>query len=768
MNRKYQSSPKLTGWIHILIHCFRFIVFFLGIKEIAAQPDLHHITDEQPIEHQPNTTKGWMLINELGCFQCHTKPSTTLKGLPTFDAPILNEAHQRLTPAFVHQFIQNPGALDSGTRMPSVMDHLTKDQKTEAAKHLTAFLMQSDLNQDHPLPTKRILEQQDINEGRTLFSVIGCAACHPFQNSGPEKFPASLRHVSTKYQFAGLKQFLRNPKSVRKGFRMPDLNLTEIESKKLAAYLLSPKPISQLTFASDGDAEQGKVLFSQLQCMQCHTIPENEDLNKPKIPLALPASLNRGCLSDTPSGDSPSYGLSSLQLDLIRSALSQAIESNESDYRVGVNAYMRILQCNACHERQPLSPPRMETHAHFTSSGEDLGDEGRIPPSLNGVGRKLTQTALLKTIQGEMPVRPYMNTRMPNWGKNHAAFLAEQFAKADLAPDEKPTPRNGQENQVGRNMWGRALVGIEGLGCIQCHPLNGTRSLGIQAMDLKYSSERLRAPWFRDYLLDPAKFRPGTRMPAVGPDGKPSVGGQGGSTERQIDSIWAYLNELDQSRLPKGMESKDDFKLTPENHPLVFRTFMEDAGLHAIAVGFPQNFHVAFDSKSCRWAIAWSGPFLDAEATWHDRFTPLTKPLGEILPWFPQSNFVWEKPGLTNQNQAILAAFSGYRLDEQGTPLFHYSLDGDLVIDTVQSLQDGIRRSVKLSAESKITHWLIYESESITQKDDQSFLSEQHDGIHVEQGTPFITEKDHLAQLWIQFSPAPKPRLQYTIRRNIP
>ena len=105
------------------------------------------------------------------------------------------------------------------------------------------------------------------------------------------------------------------------------------------------------------------------------------------------------------------------------------------------------------------------------------------------------------------------------------------------------------------------------------------------------------------------------------------VNGNGGTTARQIDSLWVYLNELDQSRLPEGLERKGNYELKPPGRPMVFRTFMKQAGLAAIAVGFPDGRHVAFDATQVRWALGWKGRFLDAEGTWDDRFTPLASPL---------------------------------------------------------------------------------------------------------------------------------------------
>lgn len=234
-------------------------------------------------------------------------------------------------------------------------------------------------------------------------------------------------------------------------------------------------------------------------------------------------------------------------------------------------------------------------------------------------------------------------------------------------------------------MWGRALIGAKGLSCIACHDLNGNRSLGIRALDLANATKRLRPEWFRDYLIDPAKFRPGTRMPAFWPGGKPLLKGNGNSTSRQIDSIWAYLGEVDQSRLPEGLEKTGNFELKPKDKPIVFRTFMENAGMHAIAVGFPEGVHAAFDSKNVHWSMFWRGQFLDAESTWDDRFTPLAKPLGKE---FTQPTTLF--PILESDGKLRAAPqFRGFRKNADGAPTMLYHYAGLDIEDTVEPGKDG-------------------------------------------------------------------------------
>ena len=79
------------------------------------------------------------------------------------------------------------------------------------------------------------------------------------------------------------------------------------------------------------------------------------------------------------------------------------------------------------------------------------------------MGAKLTDAALLKVLRGEGTVRPYMSTRMPDFGEAHAKFLTRHLAATDVRANVKPTPRDGEENKVGRNKYGRELMGVKGL-----------------------------------------------------------------------------------------------------------------------------------------------------------------------------------------------------------------------------------------------------------------------------------------------------------------
>ena len=88
----------------------------------------------------------------------------------------------------------------------------------------------------------------------------------------------------------------------------------------------------------------------------------------------------------------------------------------------------------------------------------------------------------------------------------------------------------------------RLMVGDQALSCIKCHTFDKYAATGIQSLDMTTMTRRLRRDWFHRYLLDPQKYRPGTRMPAAWPNGRsvvPEI--LNGDASVQIEAIWQYL-----------------------------------------------------------------------------------------------------------------------------------------------------------------------------------------------------------------------------------
>lgn len=707
------------------------ILIFLGITAgvAGAAPTVLSVDRLYRSGEADLAEAGELLLSELQCVRCHAVEDELAKRIARVEGPNLVESVGGIRAGYLKRWLADPHGSNRGTRMPDVLHSVEAADREQVEKELIGFL------RSVPAKGQSGLKEHlkgDVERGSALFHSVGCVSCHaPREDfaggTNGETVDATkvkshsvpFPKLSEKYTRAGLNRFLEDPHRSRPSGRKPKVGLTEEERADLVSYLLQGAPLEKLSALPEGPEvlAKGRGHFAKVGCASCHTVPDPEGrIIGSKLEAAPLADLppNGGCL--TGEGAAPRYQLDEFQQKALKAALIGLTKRKPPTTAQVVHRRMVSLNCYACHERGGLGGVPDDRRVYLSSSAEDLGEEGREPPRLSGVGRKMQRGAIAQVIRGQFPVRPYMVTRMPDYGEAHAEFLAKHFAVADYDPKEKPTPKDGRENEVGRNLWGRALMGTQGLSCVTCHGLGGEKSLGIQAMDLAHAPDRLRPEWFRDYLIEPAKFRPGTRMPSFWPGGKPTVR-IGGSTERQIDSLWVYLNELDQSRLPVGLEEKGDFLLVPKEKPIVFRTFLERVGMHAIAVGYPSSPHAAYDSRDPRWAVVWTGEFLDAESTWDDRFTPLAKPRGkDVVPLQPLS---------PHHGEGKKAEFLGYHLQlEKGYPLIHFGLGenrySDVLLPVKGEGQGMTRTLARIQGEGE--RWIEVASGTVIEGEGRQWL----------------------------------------------
>jgi mono/diheme cytochrome c family protein len=662
---------------------------------------------------------GLLLLGELGCVKCHAAPDERGKWVVPREAPNLSRVATGTKPGWIRAFLSEPHGDVLGTPMPDVLHELPETEKAQAARDLESFLRSGG---DETVAAPEA-PSSDIS-GVELFHRVGCVACHepldpppppvtddPFFD--PDAFEAPARELpsvpmaalGSKYADAtALADFLLAPHTWRPAGRMPSLKLTEGEAAALADYLLGETGGAPPENAP-GDTSRGKAIFEAQGCAQCHThndavgAREVSTLEAPALAgLALDAV--DGCLSDAPGAGAAAYVLTEEQRGALLEAVNFLQTANAPTPADALRAQMAALNCYACHARGGIGGPEPGRDAYFVFEGvADLGDEGRVPPHLDGVGAKLTEETLHDVLHGGEEVRPYMPLRMPDYRATHGDLLSEMILAVDTAGLE-PEKDTGLEHHH-RNRYGRELMGVNGLGCVTCHSLNGRDSVGPPGVDLALAPQRLRPHWFKEYLLDPAAYRPRTRMPEFFPEGKSTYTKLfEADPVKQIEAIWTYLKESDVSRLPEGMEPSGTFVLTPDARPIVHRTFLVDVGTRAIAVGYPEKVHVAYDGNTGAPALLWRGAFLSAESAWANRFTPFVAPLGEAVLGLPkgpgvavldEENAPWPEAGAN-------VRFGGYTLDAAGAPTFLYSVSGMAIEDTTMPSQDGgLKRRMQFS-----------------------------------------------------------------------
>ena len=630
----------------------------------------------------PDAAGGRLLYNELGCVNCHGGDT----GLPARRGPDLTGVTTRASAAWLRAFIADPAGHRSGTTMPN-LSAATDAADAEAVVHFLGTLAPK----NPPRPTR--IAHLNAELGKTLYHTRGCVACHAPQAdyTPPEGRPAAgefgygaaaFPALAEKYDVSTLAAFVRDPVATRPDGRMPRIEMEEQDARDIAAYVLGiagsdGEAVPRLpSFAPDAAlAARGREIVTAARCVACHTLPS--------VPAAQPIALRRatgGCVDPAPAPGLPRYALSPAQRTALRAYLAdRAAPATPAQAAHGTLA---ALNCVACHERDGQGGPDAARKPYFLGD-HNLGDTGRFPPPLTGIGRKLQPEWLSQALAGKNRERPYLKTQMPVYGTAVAALPA-LLATCDARPGNALPPG---EIEAGRKLLGT----LGGVSCITCHRWGDRASLGIHALDLSNLARRLQPAWLRDYLINPAAHRPGTLMPSFWPEGKAANRDiLGGDTDRQIASILAFAREG--KGLPEGFPatSAREFELIPGSRPIVQRTFMADVGTHAILVGFPAGIHLAYDGHDCRPALIWKGRFFDAYGTWFSRFAPFEKPLGETAA-------AWPKP--TEAGGA--RQFEGYRLDAAGVPTFLFSVGGVPVAERFEPGENGsLRRSLTWNLEA--------------------------------------------------------------------
>lgn len=532
-----------------------------------------------------------------------------------------------------------------------------------------------------------------------------------------------------------------------------------IPASALVLYTGQPMiPLGTEPFAIDSQkARMGAQMFTALRCVSCHEMNDWQPMRPAKRLGELDLESPQGCLGGSIRRGVPDYQLSSGQKADIKAALkSFAGKLNPLSPEQTVNRTLAAFNCYACHERDGVGGPSDEIAAEFfnTTFEIDLGEEGKIPPTLSKVGAKLRPEALANILTSDdMHVRHYMATRMPSFHGENTDRFVKAVGLTDKQSDYAKGPEFSVEASVEAAGIGQRFLGVTGLACITCHKVEGQDALAIQGMDLSTVYDRVQPGWFKAFLLNPASFNEGTRMPQFWPEGQSAfVDILDGNAEKQIESIWTYLSLIKSMTLPVGIIPKGEIamELVPADKPIVHRTFMTDVGPRAVLTGFPEKLNVAYDFNVVRMAKVWRGRFFDHSGVQSGRTQKFLGPLGSDvldMPTGPAFSFLeapqstWPQPEHTTRNMG--GKFKGYVLDkETDRPTFRYRLETVSVEETpIPIIQPGgaiLKRQFKLTADSAASglHFLAAEGEQVEQLTNNRFKVGDQYEVHLNSSFP--------------------------------
>ncbi len=712
-----------------------------------------------------NVQAGRLLVSELNCTACH---SSDLAWFAPKTGPRLESVGLVLQPEWIERFLAAPQHSKPGTTMPDVLGRLEPTERDAVTESLVAYLTSlktplSEVKASGAVPVPHeFWNRGDAVAGRELYHQVGCVACHTpdpeyatrvESDSAIDKLIDSLdadeleelglgaaaRRVESiphndlpgKYTAQGLTMFLLDPAGFRSGGRMPSLKLLPTEAAHIAAYLLEiPASQSHASIRPDDKlVALGRQWFATLKCNQCHATGDKFATQDFLALDQLDPARDQGCLASSPDS-TVGFNLDETQVAAIREALHAS--STKMDDIDRMQHVLLQMNCYACHERDGLGGLGRERKAFFeTVASVDLGDEGRLPPSLTGVGGKLKSAWFKKVLLGDKAdIRPHMRIRMP---KFHSQ-VAEAIPKHAALIDDPPTDRLAESKSERPDLVdaGRELMDV---GCVQCHAFRGFALPGVVGVDLAGVTNRVHEDWFREFILNPGELKSRTRMPTFFPDGKSQLPTLlGGDSGEQITAIWSYLRNLERQPLPqKIVEARSqNYELKPTERPIILRTFMPDVGTHAIAVGFPSGTHIAFDAQRMLLAAAWHGRFIDAQGTWFIRSAPPAPPLAEKVRAI-QTAPLFLADG---DDSPVVASnvddyrFGGYVLSDRGVPTFLYSFKEIQIEDTVTPLGLELRRRLLVRSPTNTKLWLVA-SEGVTVDPFSSMASRSDDGMTV-------------------------------------
>jgi mono/diheme cytochrome c family protein len=611
-----------------------------------------------------------------------------------------------MAPDFLRRFIASPSASHLGTTMPELFATETEEQRNKIAEALTHFLVAQSPRKFQ----REAIGEKEASQGKALFHTIGCIACHsPRDDAGKELMRegvVGLGHVPAKYSASSLGEFLFQPLSVRPAGRMPDMKLTPVEAKAIASYLLGKTETKSTSLQPrDELVTLGKKYFQQLNCAACHKMGD--------IPAAAvvgdlqEANLERGCLAKSP-GKSPRFNLRDDQIKAIRLALAMRPEP-VSD-QVQLASTLTVFNCIACHIRDKFGGVSEERNLLFQTNAKNLGDDGRIPPPLTLVGAKLQSVWMKKVLFDAESVRPYMFTRMPQFGEPNLRHLPELFARLDKVaavnfsmPNSESPNKKERERAKEMREAGRKLLGNKSLNCVACHDFNG-KTPQNNGIELMTTHQRLQPSWFYHFLYDPNVYRPRTVMPSAWSGIKGADKSVfDGDTARQIEAIWYFLSLGRSAPDPSGVENVET-KLYVTDAARTYRGRSSVAGYRGIAVGFPEKLSYAFNAETGTLTAIWRGDFVrvDRGGQGSGAFHPASKhiALAQDVSFYalPDEQTPWPlRPVMTKEERVNLDPlyprnrgyqFKGYYMDDASIPTFMYQ-SGDIEIEDRSTAGSG-------------------------------------------------------------------------------
>ena len=546
-----------------------------------------HLDVQKFANDAPLLVDGQRLFEQVGCTGCHLVKG--YENIPKI-APSLLKVSAKVDPSWMVRWIENPHKFRPRTRMPNF------DIRENDAIAIASFIWSQSKEegdkwkQEHPLPAAvTVGDANAIAKGKKLVESVGCKGCHGFADGeyttplGKSKdLVPNLKDVAAKV--VGPQWFynwLKNPHDYSPETRMPSLRLSDDEASAITSYLMTlgtkgeAIPNIEEKLADAATIKRGEGLVRKWGCFGCHDIKGMEKESRIGAELTTFGSKpteelffgNRTDIKET--WDDWTYNklktpriYATERIEQLMPQFDLADEDIRAlrvllrgfrDRKVGA-AYLadqglrvqqvvegrRLMQeynCIGCHEIEN----RGGYIRKYYQENPTLA-----PPILNGEGEKLQSDWFFNFLKAPVPIRPWLEIRMPTFGLSdeHANQLVNFFnglAKVQIPFayfDDKKIPPEYIDAA-------KQLVSKDYFNCFSCHQQGDKKPEGPPdgwAPDLTMARRRLNPNWILKWLKDPQKVQPGTKMPSFYPGGPDNI--LGGKEDLQIEALRDYIMSI--------------------------------------------------------------------------------------------------------------------------------------------------------------------------------------------------------------------------------
>ncbi len=593
------QGPALTaGFAHGDADHYWETPLLRGVDVYATCNTCH--SNELVLKHAKPFTKAKQLIFESGCFGCHE-----VKGyadVPKIGPP-LNDLTGKTSPEWIYRWVKNPKDYNPHTRMP---DFKLTDEEAEA---ITAYLVKiSGESTYRPLRSRGAYAGGSAQLGKRLFESVGCQACHTLGDEQTVRLARGtsydiapeLTRVGSKVSPDWLFDWLKNPRHYNPEARMPSLRLTDDEARHLVAYLMGQKdtrslPPVNLALQDEAKIQRGDRLIREYGCTGCHSIKGME--NEGKVSVAL-SDFGRKKYEQMDYGDTkelpktakedyiehedgtvsvkhtwagwvwgklknarlyqteriaqkmPVFSFNDEEIALIRMflismtrdvplpAYQHPYDKRMQNIEAGRRLTMRY-NCVQCHTLE-------EGGGYLVAKYEEaaLGP----PPLPESQGAKVQEQWLHAFLKSPTTIRPWLEVRMPtfNLTDEEIGIITKYFLGLSR---QELSLRDYSSFAIDEKYLAPGKRLFEVYQCAKCHPTGNVRPGEVSASDLApnlvMAANRLKPEWIKDWMLDPSKLQPGTRMPTFFYEGKgPDETVFGGDAHEQIKALQTYIWSL--------------------------------------------------------------------------------------------------------------------------------------------------------------------------------------------------------------------------------